>query len=144
MRHARTARHKAVRTDRELECPEIDAGPREREVGLVTLPDGTGEDALIAAAADLLLMCYTPITARVSAAARLKGIVNYGVGIGAIDIPMARGIPVVNVPEYAEETLAEGAFAPMIALSNKLMPIGREKWRDPRLRAHRHGVTFAD
>ncbi len=39
---------------------------------------------------------------------------------------MARGIPVVNVPEYAEETVAEGAFALMIALVKKLMPIGRE------------------
>jgi len=60
--------------------------------------------------------------------ARLKGIVKYGVGIDAIDIAaaMARGIPVVNVPEYAEETVAEGAFALMIALAKKLMPIGRE------------------
>jgi D-3-phosphoglycerate dehydrogenase len=32
----------------------------------------------------------------------------------------------VNVPEYAEETVAEGAFALMIALAKKLMPIGRE------------------
>src|SRR6185503_6485120 len=98
---------------------------------LVTLQDGIAEDELIAAVrdADLLLMCYTPITARVIAAAtRLKGIVKYGVGIDAIDIPAAsaRGIPVVNVPEYAEETVAEGAFALMIALAKKLMPIGRE------------------
>jgi D-3-phosphoglycerate dehydrogenase len=125
------ARHKAVRTDRELECPEIDAGLRERHVELVTLPDGIGEEALIAEVrdADLLLMCYTPITARViEAATRLKGIVKYGVGIDAIDIhaAMARGIPVVNVPEYAEETVAEGAFALMMALAKKLQPIGRE------------------
>src|SRR5438094_6713412 len=124
-------RFKAVRTDRELECQEIDTGLRERQVDLVTLPDGTSEDALIEVVrdADLLLMCYTPITARVIAAAdRLKGIVKYGVGIDAIDIPAAisRGIPVVNVPEYAEETVAEGAFALMIALAKKLMPIGRE------------------
>jgi D-3-phosphoglycerate dehydrogenase len=31
----------------------------------------------------------------------------------------------VNVPDYAEETVAEGAFALMIALAKKLMPIGR-------------------
>jgi len=124
-------RWKAVRTDRELECQEIDAGLRERQVELVTLPDGTSEDVLIEAVrdADLLLMCYAPITARViAAAAKLKGIVKYGVGIDAIDIPaaIARGLPVVNVPEYAEETVAEGAFALMIALAKKLMPIGRE------------------
>ena len=124
-------RWKAVRTDRELECPEIDARLRALGCDLVLLPDGISEDDLIAAVRDatLLLMCYTPVTARVIAAAdKLKGIVKYGVGIDAIDIPaaMARGIPVVNVPEYAEETVAEGAFALMIALAKKLKPIGRE------------------
>src|SRR6185312_12978105 len=122
---------KAIRTDRELECPRVDAGLRARGLELVTLPEGVPEEQLIAevADADLLLMCYTPITARViQAARRLRGIVKYGVGIDAIDIPAAsaRGIPVVNVPEYAEETVAEGAFALMIALARKLMPIGRE------------------
>lgn len=126
---------KAVRTDRELECPEIDAGLLARGVDLVTLPDGIPEDELIAevADADLLLMCYTPITARVIAAApKLKGIVKYGVGIDAIDIPaaIARGIPVVNVPEYAEETVAEGAFALMIALAKRLPELGRAMNRD--------------
>lgn len=126
---------KAVRTDRELECPEIDAGLRARGVELVTLPDGIPEEELIAAVADadLLLMCYTPITARVIAAApKLRGIVKYGVGIDAIDIPAAsaRGIPVVNVPEYAEETVAEGAFALMIALAKRLPEIGRAMERD--------------
>lgn len=129
--HDMTSRWKAVRTDRELECPEIDAGLRAAGCELILLPDGIGEGELCAAVsdADLLLMCYTPVTARVIAAAEnLKGIVKYGVGIDAIDIPaaIARGIPVVNVPEYAEETVAEGAFALMIALAKKLMPIGRE------------------
>ncbi|MDX8516606.1 2-hydroxyacid dehydrogenase [Mesorhizobium dulcispinae] len=119
---------KAVRTDRELECPGIDAGLRARGVELVTLPDGIPEADLIAAVADadLLLMCYTPITAHViDAAHKLKGIVKYGVGIDAIDIQaaMRRGIPVVNVPEYAEETVAEGAFALMIALAKRLPAI---------------------
>lgn len=126
---------KAVRTDAELECPGIDAGLLARGVELVTLPDGIPETELCKAVADadLLLMCYTPITARViEAAPRLKGIVKYGVGIDAIDIPAAilRGIPVVNVPEYAEETVAEGAFALMIALAKRLPEIGRAMERD--------------
>ena len=125
-----SVRFKAVRTDRELECSGIDAGLRAAGCELVTLPEGVSEDELIAAVrdAELLLMCYTPVTARVIAAAEsLKGIVKYGVGIDAIDIAaaMARRIPVVNVPDYAEETVAEGAFALMIALAKKLMPIGR-------------------
>ncbi len=119
---------KAVRTDAELEAPGIDAGLRARGVNLVTLPEGIDEAALADAVADadLLLMCYTPITARViGAARRLKGIVKYGVGIDAIDIPaaMARGIPVVNVPEYAENTVAEGAFMLMLALAKRLPEI---------------------
>jgi len=121
---------KVVRTDRELECPEIDAGLRSMGCDLVLLDEAISEDQLVAAVADadLLLMCYTPITARVMAAAtRLKGIVKYGVGVDAIDIEAAKvlNIPVVNVPEYAEETVAEGAFALMIALARKLTTIDR-------------------
>ncbi|MGN6470611.1 MAG: 2-hydroxyacid dehydrogenase [Rhizobiaceae bacterium] len=121
---------KAVRTDSELECPGVDAGLLARGVDLVTLPDGVPEEDFCRAVADadLLLMCYTPVTARViESAPKLRGIVKYGVGIDAIDIPAAtrRGIPVVNVPEYAEETVAEGAFALMIALAKRLPEISR-------------------
>lgn len=121
-------RVKIVRVDRELECPRIDAVLRESGAELVLLPDGVSEDNFAAELrdADLLLMCYTPVTARViEGAKKLKGIVKYGVGIDAIDIEAAkaRGIPVVNVPEYAEETVAECAFALMIALAKQLMPI---------------------
>ena len=121
---------KVVRTDRELECPGIDAKLRAYGARVVLLPDGISEDRLIREVTDahLLLMCYTPVTARViNAAAKLKGIVKYGVGIDAIDIAAAkaRRIPVVNVPEYAEETVAEGAFALMIALTKKLRPLGK-------------------
>lgn len=130
-----SCRAKAVRTDRELECPRIDAGLLGAGVELTVLPDGVSEDALIEAVrdADLLLMCYQPVPARViEAAAKLKGIVKYGVGIDAIDIDAARArnIPVVNIPEYAEETVAEGAFAMMIALARKLVPVSREMARE--------------
>lgn len=119
---------KAIRTDQELECSRVDAGLRARGVNLVTLPESVTEDQLMlqVADADLLLMCYTPITARIiQAATRLRGIVKYGVGIDAIDMEAARSrhIPVVNVPEYAEETVAEGAFTLMIALAKKLGPL---------------------
>ncbi len=121
---------KIVRTDRELETPILDAGLRDRG-DLVLLPDGAGEDRLIAelADADLLLTCYERVSARALAAApRLRAIVKYGVGIDAIDVAAAieRGIPVVNIPDYAEETVAEGAFALMIALAKKLVPLDRQ------------------
>ena len=82
---------KAVRTDRELECPEIDAGLRERQVDLVTLPDGIGEDALIAecGAADLLLMCWgewpRASTCASSATTRVPGRHDAAGGIEKID-----------------------------------------------------------
>src|SRR5262245_46468492 len=82
-------RIKVVRTDCEFECPGIDDALRRRGVDLVLLPDGVSEDELAHALRDatLLLMCYTPIPARVIAAAvKLKGVVKYGVGIDAIDI----------------------------------------------------------
>lgn len=121
---------KVVRTDRELLCPAIDDGLRQRGCNLVLLPDGVSEAELLREVADarLILMCYTPITARtIAAAPHLKGIVKYGVGIDQIDTAAAsaRGIPVVNVPLYAEETVAEGAFTLMIALLKKLIPIAR-------------------
>jgi len=123
-------RCKIVRTDAELELPLVDARLRAAGHELVLLPDGAGEDELVREVreAELLLMCYTPITARViESAPKLKGIVKYGVGIDAIDIEAARrrGVPVVNVPEYAEETVAEGAFALLLALARKMRSIQR-------------------
>ena len=119
---------KIIRTDRELNMPLLDRALLDAGHDLVLLPDGVSEDALCAHVtdADLLLMCYTPVTARVINSARhLRGIVKYGVGIDAIDIPAARArnITVVNIPEYAEETVAEGAFAHLIALAKRLPAI---------------------
>ena len=126
---------KIIRTDRELECPYLDKALVDRGYDLVLLEDGIDENRLVGEASDaeLILMCYTPITARViERADQLKGIVKYGVGIDAIDIPAAkvRRIPVVNVREYAEETVAEGAFTLMIALAKKLLPIDAAMQRD--------------
>jgi D-3-phosphoglycerate dehydrogenase len=129
------ARIKVVRTDRELECPHVDKVLRDRGFDLVLLPDGVDQDRLERETreADLILMCYTPISANIiENAVKLKGIVKYGVGIDAIDIEAAkaRKIPVVNIPEYAEETVAEGAFALMIALAKKLIPLNNAMQRD--------------
>jgi len=122
------AQIKIVRTDLELECPHLDNALRATGANLVLLSDDISEADLMAETrdADLILMCYTPITAKVIAnAERLKGIVKFGVGIDAIDVDAARAhkIPVVNIPEYAENTVAEGAFTLMIALAKKLVPI---------------------
>lgn len=122
---------KIVRTDMELQVPNVDKALRERGHELVLLPDGVSEEVLIreVADADLLMMCYAKISRQViDAAPKLRGIVKYGVGIDAIDIPAAieHGVAVVNIPEYAEETVAEGAFALMISLAKRLPALGRQ------------------
>ncbi|UWP92338.1 C-terminal binding protein [Aliiroseovarius crassostreae] len=131
---------KIVRTDCELQTPLVDKALTDAGHRLVLLPDGISEEDLIAEIrdADLLLMCYTPITRKVIASApKLRGIVKYGVGIDAIDIPAANehGVTVVNIPEYAEETVAEGAFALLIALAKKLPALNdhmhKEGWAWP-------------
>jgi len=117
-----------VRTDAEIDCDDIDKWFRDKGAELVLLPGDINESDLCNAVKDarLILMCYTTISAKaIDAANSLRGIVKYGVGIDAIDIDAAkeRGVPVVNVPEYAEETVAEGAFALLIALAKKLIPL---------------------
>jgi D-3-phosphoglycerate dehydrogenase len=121
---------KIVRTDMELQMPHVDKTLRDMGHDIVLLPDGVTQADLIQATrdADLILMCYTPITREViEASPQLAGIVKYGVGIDAIDIPAAieRGIPVVNIPEYSEETVAEGAFTMLLALAKKLTELDR-------------------
>lgn len=143
----RPARFKVVRTDRELEMARTDATLRSWGGTLVVLPDGTPEEVLAreVADADLLLMCYARISRRViEGATRLKAIVKYGVGIDAIDLDAARerGIPVVNVPAYAEETVAEGAFMLLLALAKRVKPLQAQMqqqgwaWPEPRWLAH--------
>lgn len=126
---------KIVRTDRELVLPGVDAALCAAGAELVTLPETVSDDQLVAAVADadLPLMCYRPITARIiNAGTKLKAIVKYGVGIDAIDIDASkrRGVPVVNIPEYAEETVAEGAFALLLALAKRLKPLQHAMDRD--------------
>ena len=122
------ASFKVVRTDRELEMSMVDEALRQWGAQLVILPDGTPADVLTRelADADVLLMCYAKITrSMLQGATRLKAIVKYGVGIDAIDIDAARerGIAVVNVPAYAEETVAEGAFSLLMGLFKRFKPL---------------------
>jgi D-3-phosphoglycerate dehydrogenase len=138
-----TSRWTIVRTDRELEMGRVDEHLRGLGAEVRLLPDGTPEDELVRAVADadLLLMCYARISRRViDAAPKLRAIVKYGVGIDAIDIDAARerGVPVVNVPAYAEETVAEGAFALLMGLAKRMKPIQHAMdtqgwaWPEPR------------
>jgi D-3-phosphoglycerate dehydrogenase len=95
--------------------------------------------------ADLLLTCYAPITRRViECAPRLKGIVKYGVGVDSIDLQAAaeRGMVVANCPDYGTETVADHAFALLMALSRRLPTIAAEMhtkgwiWPEPPILAN--------
>ena len=121
-------RFSVIRTDREDEYRHLDLELQNAGGELTKFPDGVSEETLIEAVrnTDLLITCYAPITAHVISASRnLKGIVKCGVSIDNIDVDAARNrnIPVVNVPDYAEGTVAEGAFALMIALMKKITVI---------------------
>lgn len=117
-----------VRTDAEIDCTDIDSTLRRAGAELVLLPESIDETQLAheLVDADLLLMCYTPITARVMAGAkRLRGIVKYGVGVDAIDFHAAakHEIPVANVPDYADNTVAEAALCMTLCLMRQMIPI---------------------
>lgn len=118
-----------LRTDAELFILEREMEALGR-IAEVTTTDSTDAEQLARAAADadIILTCYTPIPARVIAAApRLKGIVKYGVGVDAIDIDAAtrHGVAVVNCPDYGSETVADHAFALLIGVARNITRIDR-------------------
>jgi D-3-phosphoglycerate dehydrogenase len=79
--------------------------------------------------ADLIIICYADITRRVIAAApKLKAILKWGVGVDSIDIDAAtqQGLPVFHCPEYGTNTVADHAFALLIALARKLIGLNKE------------------
>ncbi len=102
-----------------------------RRIADVVTSANNDEETLAREAEDadvIIVSCFTKITAKViTSAKRLKGIVKYGVGVDNIDLEAAtkRDILVVNCPEYHAETLADHAFALMLCLAKKLVPINR-------------------
>ncbi len=106
----------------------------------VITTDRTDEAGLIEAAreATLILTCYTDITGPViEAAPNLKGIVKYGVGTDAIDLETAtrNGVMVANCPAYGSDTVADHAFALLMALARRVPEIDgimkRDGWAWP-------------
>ena len=126
---AQSNKFKILRTDAELFIIEQylkELSP----LAQVTTTERTDEDGLAEAArdVDLILTCYINITAKViESAANLKGIVKYGVGTDSIDIAAAsrRGVMVVNCPDYGTETVADHAFALLIALARRIPELDR-------------------
>ena len=116
-----------ILTDAKMEMllsvwPEINA------LGDVRVAKNDQEDTLIkeAANADLIIICYAEITRRVIEAGKnLKAILKWGVGVDSIDFEAAneKRLPVCHCPHYGSGTIADHAFAMLIALARKLVPL---------------------
>ena len=90
------------------------------------LAKSTAEEDLVAEAGDvdIIMVVYAKITKQIiDSAKKLKGIVRYGIGVDNIDLNAAteRKIPVANVPDYCIGTVADHAFAHLLALSRKML-----------------------
>jgi len=123
-----------LRTDAELDIAEQYMETLLKVADIVTT-DRTDEAGLIEAArtATLILTCYTAITGPViEAATNLKGIVKYGVGTDAIDLECAtrNGVMVANCPAYGSDTVADHAFALLMALTRRIPEIDTLMKRD--------------
>lgn len=74
--------------------------------------------------ADVLLICYAPITKKViNSLTKCRGMIRYGVGVDNIDVEAAtaRGILVINVPHYgAENEVSDHALALLLCAARKI------------------------
>lgn len=118
-----------VRTDANMQMLQSVWGELTAAADVVTTEDDDEATLLRhAGGADLLIVCYARVTRRVlQAARRLKGVLEWGVGVDNIDIAAAteRGIPVLHCPHYGCEAVADHAFALMLALARKLVTLDR-------------------
>ena len=123
------AKAKILRTNAELRIVEENMTDLEKVAHVVTAKcDDADNLCTLAWDSDLIVTCYAEIPAPViEASAKLKGIGRYGVGTDGIDVSCAtrRGVMVVNCPDYGSNTLADQAFALLLALARKLPVLGR-------------------
>lgn len=78
--------------------------------------------------ADAIITQYAPMDAEViEQLERCRVIVRYGVGVEtvAVDAASARGIWVVNVPDYGVEEVADHALALLLAMLRSILPLQR-------------------
>lgn len=97
-------------------------------LGDIKVVDDDSKDSLLREAekAELIITCYAGISRDVIEAGKhLKAILKWGVGVDSIDIEAANDhrLPVCHCPHYGSDTVADHAFAMMIALARKLVPL---------------------
>ena len=113
----------------------------EIDAEVIEAPNGD-EDTLarLAQGASAIMTCFAHVTPAVidAAAATLKVVARYGVGVDniAVDTATHRGIPVTNVPAYCVDEVAEHVLAMIFALERGLPTYDRAvRDNDWRLRA---------
>lgn len=82
-----------------------------------------GETVAATAGADVVLVNFAPITARVLAGLAPKAtVIRYGIGVDNVDVSAARehGVSVANVPDYGSDTVADHTVASMLSLIRKV------------------------
>jgi D-3-phosphoglycerate dehydrogenase / 2-oxoglutarate reductase len=112
----------------DIECRFVEADlARLQKASRVRVSDSHSKPVLLPLIADaevLVASCFAQVPADlIEAGRRLRGIVKYGVGVDNIDllVAKARGIPVANCPDYGSGTVADHAFAMLIALARRLV-----------------------
>ncbi len=118
-------RHTILCTD--VECRFV-VSDRQRllDACQLIISDGNDLSTLLLQVIDadvLVASCFAQVPASlIEAGQRLRGIVKYGVGTDNINLQAAndRGIPVANCPDYGSGTIADHAFALLIALARRL------------------------
>lgn len=97
-------------------------------LGNVVVTEDDHENTLVQAVAEaeLVVICYAEITRSViESGKKLKAILKWGVGVDSIDMAAAteHGLPVCHCPMYGSGTIADHAFAMLIALARRLVPL---------------------
>ncbi|MEN8246747.1 MAG: C-terminal binding protein [Thermodesulfobacteriota bacterium] len=97
-------------------------------LGDIRVTDNDDEETLIkeVSDADLIIICYAGITRKVIQSGKnLKAVLKWGVGVDSIDMEAATeyGMPVCHCPTYGSGTIADHAFATLIAMARKLVPL---------------------
>lgn len=126
----RTSKFRVVVTDHGFPSLDSERDVLEREGAVVDDVQSQSADDLIPLVrdADALLVQFATIDERVLAALeRCRVIVRYGIGVDTIDVEAAtrHGIPVVNVPDYALDEVADHTMMLMLAVSRKLCQVER-------------------
>lgn len=121
---------KVVRTDKSMYILASQFEHLEAVADVVTTENDEEQTILEAIdGASLIMVSSATITRNILEAGRdLKGVLKWGVGTDSVDITAATelGIPVVHCPHYGPQSIADFAFAMLMAQAKRLFHINRD------------------